>query len=118
MFRTKRLATALLPFWVLPVVLCVAQSVIHTRRSVFLHAGQHMTVEVERDADLGMPQSLAGDLRVNAGSEQMSGVGVTEIVEAEPLQFGLPDQFHPLMGDEGRLQWAGIGLGADERILR
>ena len=45
-----------------------------------------MAVKVERDPDLAVPETLARDLRVNAGSQQMRGVRVAQIVKPNTLQ--------------------------------
>ena len=47
------------------------------RRSGFgLLAGHDVAVGVEREADRGVAEALADDLHVDAGGEQMRGVGV------------------------------------------
>ena len=40
-----------------------------------------MAVKVQRDPDLGMPETFACYLGVEATGEQMSGMGVSQIVE-------------------------------------
>jgi hypothetical protein len=51
--------------------------------------GQDMRVEVKRDADFRVAQALARDLGVDAGRQQVRGVSMPQIVEADAGQGGL-----------------------------
>jgi hypothetical protein len=42
-------------------------------RRLLLHRRQHVRVRVEREADLGVPESLLDDLRMNALGYQQRG---------------------------------------------
>src|SRR4051794_10982297 len=50
-------ATALLPFAVSAAPHCGLQGLVHSRRRVFLHARDHVTVEIKRDSDLAMAET-------------------------------------------------------------
>ena len=65
-----------------------AKGFVNARCGARLHAGQHMTVEVECDADGGMSEALAGDLGVNPAREQMRRVSVTKVMKTELWQRG------------------------------
>jgi hypothetical protein len=70
---------------------------------VLLHAGQHVRIKIERDADLGVPEALAGDLGVNARREQVGRVGMAQVVEADPRQVAVLEQPRPFMRETARL---------------
>jgi hypothetical protein len=46
------------------------------RGGIFLHAGDDVAVQVERDPDLAMSEPFAGDLGMYAVGEQMGCMGV------------------------------------------
>ncbi len=48
-----------------------------------------MRVDVERDVDLGVPQSLLNDLGMDPLLEHEAGGGVTQVVEPDVWQPGL-----------------------------
>src|SRR5207247_2248621 len=48
---------------------------------------EEVSVEVERDADRGVPHLRLEVLRVGAGGDHQRGVGVAEVVEAEAGQL-------------------------------
>jgi hypothetical protein len=52
---------------------------------IFLHAGEHVRVQVERDPDLAVTEPLAG-LHVDAGRQHVGGVAVPQIVEPNARQ--------------------------------
>lgn len=47
-----------------------AEEVVHRARSLTLHRGTHVRVQVECDADSGVAKHLGNDLRVHAATEQ------------------------------------------------
>ena len=57
-----------------------------------------------------MPKPFAGDLGVNAGGQQMRGVGVAQIVEPNARQLLDGKQSDPFVRDASRLQRAAIDL--------
>jgi hypothetical protein len=72
-----------------------------------------VAVEIERDADLAMAQALADDLGVNAAGEKLCGVGVAEIMEADPAQFVRLAEVDKLLSEAIGLQWLPIGASND-----
>src|SRR5580704_12903498 len=72
-----RFATALLPFRVAAAIYGVAHHVVNASCRLTLYAWQHMRIQIERDPDFAVPEALAGDLRMHAALEHLSGVGVT-----------------------------------------
>jgi len=65
-----------------PGLLCRPERGVHFRYGVLLHSRKDVRIEVERYPDLGVPQALTGDLRMDAGSQHMGGVGVPQVMEA------------------------------------
>lgn len=57
-----------------------------------------MAVDVERDRDLGVPQSLADDFGVDSGLEKERGGGVPQVVEADALE-GVRPEVYACSGD-------------------
>jgi hypothetical protein len=47
---------------------------------VGVHGGQHMGVDVQGHADLGVAESLGHDLDRHAGLQEQGGVGVAQVV--------------------------------------
>ena len=81
-----------------------------------LHVRQNVAVTVQRDPDLAMPQAFTGDLRMDAAREHVCSVRVSQIVEADAGQGGLPQQAASFMRDAGGIQRAGVGLRHHEVI--
>jgi len=69
-------ATALLPIAFRPPVYCSLQSGVNALGCIFLHSRQDVAIKVQRDADLGMPETLACHFGVDTTGEQMSSMGV------------------------------------------
>jgi hypothetical protein len=61
-------------------------------RRLALERRRDVAVGVERGRDLGVPEPLLHDLRVDAGGEQEARVGVAKVVEAHPREPGPLDQ--------------------------
>ena len=57
----------------------------------------HVGVQVERDADGGVAEPFADDLRVDAGLEGERGVGVPQVVEADRRQSRRGDELAELL---------------------
>src|SRR4051812_8172066 len=60
----------------------------HLSGGVFLDRRQYVGVRVEGDADVGMSEALADDLRLDAGGEGSGGVAVAKVVEANAGEAG------------------------------
>jgi hypothetical protein len=93
--------------------------VVNKGDGICLHVRQHVRVEVERNPHLAVPQPLAGDLRMDAGRQQMGSHGrVSEVVKADTGRGGRREEAHPLLSEAVRLQRRSVGLGHDEVVLR
>ena len=57
-----------------------------------MHRRRHVAVQVEGDADLGVPEQLGDDLRVDALPEQQGSGGISEVMEADERQAGRLEQ--------------------------
>ena len=58
-----------------------------------------MRVQIERYADGGVAESLADDLRMNAGLQRQRGVRVTNVVEPDRDEAGGGDDTPELTGE-------------------
>ena len=52
------------------------QSFVNALGGILLHFRHHVAVKVERHPDSGMPEPLAGDLRMHSVAKQMCCVGM------------------------------------------
>src|SRR4051812_41889355 len=77
-----------------------------------------MTVEVERDPNLAVAQSFAGDLGVDASREHVGCVRVAEIVQPYALQAAHLQEGRERVREAIRLRWRAIGLHDDMMIRR
>ena len=69
-----------------------------------LLAGHDVGVAVEGEADRGMAETFADDLDVDAGHQQVAGVGVAEVVEADHRDVGVGDEAAEGLADRAGLQ--------------
>lgn len=98
-----------------------SQGVVHRPGCDVPHAGYHVAVGVEGDADVGVPEHLGDDLRVDALREQQGGAGVPQVVEANVRQPRLLEERLEVPRDEvlrvvGRYvsEWPSGGLDPGE----
>ena len=83
---------------------------IHFGDGILLHPRQNVAVQVERYADLGMPEALAGNLHMDARGQHVRGVAVPQIVEADAGQAGALYGLEPFVREAVRL-YAFTGSG-------
>jgi hypothetical protein len=50
-----------------------------------------MAVRVQSDGDVGVPEPLLDDLRVDPGGQGQGGMGVAEVMQADDRQVGGQD---------------------------
>lgn len=78
-----------------------------------------MAVKVQRNADLAMPQPLARHLGVNPGCQQVSGVSMPQIMEANARQVAkASEKSDPFLADAVREQRRAIGLSYYKIVVR
>lgn len=84
---------------------------------VMLHRRRHMRVQVERDGDVGVAEHFADDLRVDAGSEEECGSGVTKVVEAQ-LRKSCALEHRVVRADQAaRVNRPADGVGEHEMVV-
>jgi len=66
--------------------------------------GSTRLVQVERGADLCMPEAFAGDFRMDARREHLRGVGVPQIVKPDVPQARSLQEHREGMSDAVRLE--------------
>ena len=77
-----------------------------------------MRIKVHCDANLGVTEALAGNLRMDTGGQHMGRVSVSQIVEVYARQrLVLGEQQKPLVGDGSWLQGTTIGLRNDKSAI-
>ena len=70
-----------------------------------------MGVEIDSNADAGMPEPLLRDLRVYASCQHVSCVAVTQVMQSNSLQIMPADELHEGMGERSRLQRLAVCTG-------
>jgi hypothetical protein len=86
-----------------PLVYCSLQRSVNTLGSILLHSRKYVAVEVERDPDLGMAEPFAGDFRMDAVRQHVSGVRMTQVMEADAGQGRAFEFAEPVLCDGVRL---------------
>lgn len=87
----------------------------HLLRRLRMHVGQHVGVGVERDGDAGVPEPLAHGLRRHPGLETGGrGVGVTDVVEPDVGEPGVPGVLLEPRAEQARVDCAPVCMGDDE----
>src|SRR5260370_32727693 len=81
-------ATALLPNVVGALLFRDLVSLVNARNRVLLHARQDVTVEVERDPNLAVAQSLTRHLRMHPGGQHVRRMRVPKVVESNTREMG------------------------------
>ena len=56
-----------------------------------------MTIQVQGDSDLAVPQALAGDLGMHAAQKQVRCMGMAQVMIADSRKADLADLAHPLV---------------------
>src|SRR4051794_33108237 len=92
------------------------EGVVNASGRVLLHAGRNVRIEVERDADFGMPEALARHLRMHARRKQVRSVSVAQVMEPHAWHAGPADQCLPIVRERSRLYWLAILSRVDERF--
>ena len=77
-----------------------------------------MAVKVQCDPDLTVSETFARDFRMNAGSQQMRGVRVAQIVKPNTLQAVSFKEIGEGVREAVRLQWTSVRLCDDVAIIR
>jgi hypothetical protein len=90
--------------------------VVQLRGSLLLKAPQYMAVNVERESNRGVPQSLLNDLWMDTRLEQQRGGGMTQVMEANIVKTGSFAKRPPASPREVLAsQCASLGIGKDPR---
>src|SRR5580700_5860219 len=94
-----------------------SESLVDLHRRIFLHGGGHMRVEVKRGADGRVPEAFLGDLRVNAGEQELGRVAMPEIMEPDARHaLHAADKPGELMRQAAGLMRLAVGAGARQRL--
>src|SRR6266851_1081222 len=59
-----------------------AEDRVHYLRSLAVHRGRHVAIDVERDRDGRVPEHLRDDLGMNAAAQEQGCCGVSSVVES------------------------------------
>jgi hypothetical protein len=77
-----------------------------------------MRIKVHCDANRGVTEALAGNLRMDTGGQHMGRASVSQIVKVYARQrLVLGEQQKPLVGDGSWLQGTTIGLRNDKSAI-
>src|SRR6516164_2118596 len=97
----------------------ISKCQIKLRHGLTLHPRRHMRIDVHRDRDCRMAQSLLHHLRMNAAGKQLRCMGVAKIVEAHAREATYaPNQICELMGEASWLLGLAINPPANQRVAR
>jgi hypothetical protein len=105
----------LLPFPTAASVYSVAQLQVNAICCCLLNAWQNVAVEVERDRDARVAESLLRNFRMDPGREQLRGVGVAQIVQAHALQLAPFEENFERVGEAARLRR--LSVGAHDNVM-
>ena len=103
-------------FW--SACLCSLQRGVNALGCVRLHPRQHVAVKVERDPDLGMPETFAGHFGMDAVASMWVAWACRRSwnrMRGRDVSCELPN---PILRQSVRLQWRSICLRHNERIVR